>query len=101
MCARRHSIVVAVLALLLVPTAWAAGKKSEKSSPEPFGRFTVDQVERRLSQSDVHVFDGNPPEIYAKNHVPGAIHLDTEDIKEGVLPADKNAVLIFYCMSEL
>jgi len=101
MRARRLSIVVAVLALLLVPTAWAAGKKSEKSSPEPFGRFTVDQVERRLGQSDVHVFDGNPPEIYARNHVPGAMHLNTEDIKEGVLPADKNAVLIFYCMSEL
>jgi 3-mercaptopyruvate sulfurtransferase SseA len=83
MRARRHSIVVAVLALLLVPTAWAAGK------------------ERRLSQSDVHVFDGNPPEIYAKNHVPGAMHLDTEDIKEGVLPADKSSTLIFYCMSEL
>jgi hypothetical protein len=101
MRARRHSVVVAVLALLLVPTAWTAGKKSEKGSPEPFGRFTVDQVERRLSQSDVHVFDGNPPEVYARNHVPGAMHLNTEDIKEGVLPADKNATLIFYCMNEL
>ena len=100
MRARRPSILIAVLALLLVPTARAAGK-SEKNAPEPFGRFTVDQVERRLGQSEVHVFDGNPPEIYAKNHVPGAMHLNTEDIKEGVLPADKNSTLIFYCMSEL
>lgn len=100
MRARRCSILVAVLAFLLVPTVRAAGK-SEKSSPEPFGRFTVDQLERRLGQSDVHVFDGNPPDVYARNHVPGAVHLNTEDIKEGVLPADMNSTLIFYCMSEL
>ncbi len=49
----------------------------------------------------MHVYDGNPPDVYAENHVPGAVHLNTDDIKEGVLPADKSSTLIFYCMSEL
>jgi hypothetical protein len=96
----RQLVVLAMFALALVPTVRAAGKK-DKPSPEPFGRFTVNQVERRLAQPDVHLYDGNPPDVYAENHVPGAVHLNTDDIKEGVLPADKNSTLIFYCMNEL
>jgi hypothetical protein len=99
---RRSQVVVAafVLAFALAPQA-RADKKGKMPEPDPFGRFTVDQVERRLGQPNVHVFDGNPAEIYAENHVPGAVHLNSKDIKEGVLPADKNATLIFYCMNEL
>lgn len=100
MRASRRFIVFATLALCLVQVARAAGK-NDKLAPEPFGRFTVDQVSRRLAQPDVHVYDGNPPEIYAENHVPGAVHLNTDDIKEGVLPADRSSTLIFYCMNEL
>ena len=96
----RQMIVLAILALALAQVARAAGK-SDKLTPEPFGRFTMDQVSRRLTQPDVHVYDGNPPEIYAENHVPDAVHLNTDDIKEGVLPADKGSTLIFYCMNEL
>jgi len=29
------------------------------------------------------------------------VRLESKDIKEGVLPTDKNATLIFYCMNEL
>lgn len=100
MRASRQFILFAILALTLVQTGRAAGK-SDKLAPEPFGRFTVDQVSRRLTQPNVHVYDGNPPDVYAENHVPGAVHLNTDDIKEGVLPADKTSTLIFYCMSEL
>jgi len=89
-----------VLALVIVPKARAADKE-KMPDPEPFGRFTVDQVERRLGQPNVHVFDGNSAEIYAQNHVPGAVHLNSKDIKEGVLPADKDTTLVFYCMNEL
>ena len=96
----RQSLVVASLVLSFVPAARAAEKKKMPES-DPFGRFTVDQVERRLSQPDVHVFDGNSLEVYAENHLPGAVRLYSKDIKEGSLPADKESTLIFYCANEL
>ena len=95
------SVVAAfVLALSFAQQGRAAGKK-EMPEPEPFGRFTVDQVERRLGQPNIHVYDGNSPATYAENHLPGAVLLNSKDIKEGVLPADKDATLIFYCANEL
>jgi hypothetical protein len=96
----RQCLVVATLVLSFVPIARAAGKH-KMPEPEPFGRFTVDQVDRRLNQPNVHVFDGNRPETYVENHLPGAVRLYSKDIKEGVLPADKDSTLIFYCMNEL
>jgi len=96
-----HAVVAALLvALAIVPKARASDKE-KMPEPEPFGRFTVDQVERRLGQPNIHVYDGNRPETYAENHLPGAVRLYSKDIKEGVLPADKDATLIFYCMNEL
>jgi 3-mercaptopyruvate sulfurtransferase SseA len=105
MLSRRQSAVVVaatlVLAFAVAPQARAAKKEQKMPEPEPFGRFTVDQVERRLGQANVHVYDGNSPETYAQNHLPGAVLLNSKDIKEGVLPADKNTTLIFYCANEL
>jgi len=89
-----------VLAFAVVPRTPAADKP-KMPEPEPFGRFTVDQVERRLGRPNVHVYDGNSPKTYAENHLPGAVNLNSKDIKEGVLPADKDATLIFYCANEL
>lgn len=97
--------LLTVPALALVPLlALAADKGAHKGKmPEsdPFGRYTVDQVERRLGKPSVYVFDGNDPETYSKNHVPGAVRVNHKDIKESILPADKDATLIFYCMNEL
>jgi rhodanese-like protein len=82
------------------PQTQAAGKEKLPES-EPFGRFTVNQVERRLGQPNVHVFDGNSPETYAEHHLPGAVRINHKDITASVLPQDKDATLIFYCMNEL
>ena len=51
---RQTSIVVTglVLAFAIVPRA-RASDKSKMPEPEPFGRFTVDQVERRLGPATV------------------------------------------------
>ena len=96
------AIALALSSVLVVaPPARAAAKKAEKPESEPFGRFTVDQVERRLGQPGVYVFDGNPSEIYAENHLPAAARLNHKDITKDVLPKDSDATLIFYCMNEL
>lgn len=87
--------------LAFVPSVRAAAKKEAIPEPEPFGRFTVEQVERRLVQPNVYVFDGNRPETYVENHLPGAVRLNHKDVTTNVLPKDKDATLVFYCMNEL
>jgi hypothetical protein len=69
--------------------------------PEPFKRLSIKQVEKLLGRPQVHIYDGNSAETYARNHVPGAVNLHSSDIKEGVLPADKGATLVFYCQNTL
>ncbi len=71
------------------------------TEPEPFKRLSIKQVEALLGKPNVHIYDGNSEETYAKNHVPGAVNLHSGDIKEGVLPADRGATLVFYCQNTL
>jgi hypothetical protein len=90
---------LAVVALL---ASWTAVRAAEakKEESEPFKRLTVDEVDKRLAEPKVHIIDGNNDDVYREGHLPGAIHLLSKDIKEGVLPSDKNTPLIFYCHSE-
>ena len=90
-------LVLALAAPLAAPAS--AGSKSEKS--EPFKRLSINKVEARLGQPNVFIYDGNSAETYAKGHVPGAINLHSSEIKEGALPAAKEATLIFYCQNTL
>ncbi len=92
-------VVAPSLCLATGPQAQAPGKEEIPES-EPFGHLTVDQVERRIGGTNVYVFDGNSPETYALHHLPGAVRMNHKEIKTSVLPKDKNATLIFYCMNE-
>jgi hypothetical protein len=93
-------ILAPCLGLALDPRFQAAAKEKIPES-DPFGRLTVDQVERRLGRPSVYVFDGNTSETYAENHLPGAVRINHKDITASVLPSDKDVTLIFYCMNEL
>ena len=97
-------VFIAFLALaaatLLVSRGAMAGSDESKES-EPFKRLTVDEVFQRLSDPSVHIYDGNNDEVYLDGHVPGAVHIFSKDIKEGTLPAAKDATLIFYCHNTL
>ena len=97
----RRTALATTAALAMLPAVVLADKKKneEKEMPEsePFGRFTVDQVERRLGQTNVHVYDGNSDETYHEAHVPGAVRLYSKTMKPSDLPSGKDATLIFYC----
>ena len=95
-----RSLGLTAAALLLAQGVMAAPGETKKDESEPFKRLTVDEVEKRLADPSVHVYDGNTDEVYLKGHLPGAVHLFSQDIKEGVLPADNGATLIFYCHNE-
>jgi len=95
---RTLSLTAAVL--LLAHGVMAASRESRETKSEPFKRLTVDEVEKRLADPKVHVYDGNSDEVYREGHIRGAVHLLSKDIKEGVLPANKDTPFIFYCHSE-
>ena len=94
------SLALSALFLALAPLLPAAAS-SKSSEPEPFKRLSVKEVGQKVGQPNVFIYDGNSDETYAKGHVPGAVNLHSSDIKEGVLPADKDATLIFYCQNTL
>ncbi len=65
----------------------------------PFKEMSLDEVEKRVNAKDgkTFVFDANPEEVFAKNHVPGAVFVPDEGVTASLLPANKSATLIFYC----
>jgi|GEM_PF-1096429 len=95
-----RSLSLAAAVLLWTHAVIAGSQESTKGESEPFKPLTVDEVQKRLAEPNVYVYDGNRDQLYLDGHLPGAVHLFSKDIKEGVLPSDKNSTLIFYCHSE-
>jgi hypothetical protein len=97
-----RSLVLLAALLVSWPAAFTAGGKENKTPVmDPFGQMTVDEVEHRLGQPNVYVYDGNGDETYHNNHVPGAVRLLSKNLTADKLPADKDATLIFYCANLL
>ncbi len=88
----RRAVAVArgLVGVALALAALAAAAK------EPYGTLGVAQVAAELGKPGVYLFDANPPEVYAKGHVPGA-RLVSYKVAASDLPADHSARLIFYC----
>jgi hypothetical protein len=72
------------------------------AKPAALKSLTVDEVAAKIAAKDgkTFIFDNNPKERFAKGHVPGAKWLDEDSVTAAVLPADKAALLIFYCHNE-
>jgi len=58
------------------------------------------EVAKIMNKPGVAILDVNLPEIWEKNHIPGAVHIDSDDLAK-FLPADKKATLVFYCASPM
>jgi rhodanese-related sulfurtransferase len=83
----RISLVGAVLAL-----ACARG------GGEPFATASLDEVERMLANPGVVVVDANTPEVFRRNHLPGARRWRSAPASQ-LLPAEKDRPIVFYCAS--
>jgi Rhodanese-like domain len=77
----------------------SASAKASTAAEHKLAELTVDEVEARIAKNDgkTFVYDDNHDEVYASGHVPGAKHLDSDNIPASAFPADKDATLIFYC----
>jgi rhodanese-related sulfurtransferase len=81
-----------VFMLLLLPTLLQAA--------DFFQTISLDEVARLVKKPGVVLLDVNVPELWEKSHLPGAVHVDHADLAR-FLPADKKAILIFYCAGPL
>lgn len=87
----------AASAPLVVPLAPAP-----EATPEaPLPRLSLAEVEAKLGQPGVFLFDANPREFYEHGHLPGAAWVKFDQVTADVLPSSREATLIFYCANEL
>ncbi|SQI40367.1 molybdopterin biosynthesis protein MoeB [Leminorella richardii] len=89
-------------ALALSPFSYAGGMEAPERVIDEYTpmHITLNQAEEMHGQKNVHFFDVNPDEIWNQGHIPGATHLNQENW-QALLPKDKGAALIFYCMNKL
>lgn len=81
-----------LLILLLLPTVLFA--------EDYFQPIPMAEVARMMKRPDVVILDVNVQELWVEHHLPKAVHIDSPDIAR-FLPADKSAILIFYCAGPL
>jgi rhodanese-related sulfurtransferase len=54
-----------------------------------------------MRDQSMTVVDVNSAQSWSKAHVPGASNLDPVNYRESDLPADKAAMLVFYCSNPM
>ena len=91
---------IACLCLAFAFTA-CSGATTREEANEPFKRITPEQLHAKLDAHEpLFVFDDNGDDRYAQGHVPTAKHLKVDEVTATALPADKAAMLVFYCSSD-
>jgi rhodanese-related sulfurtransferase len=63
---------------------------------EPFRMASLDEVHALLGKPGVAVVDANARGLYEKYHLPGARHAGSAPLAS-LLPADRDATVVFYC----
>ena len=89
---------VICLALPLASCGVSCCNGQKASHDEAFKRISaVDLNNKLLAKEALFVFDDNGADRYAKGHIPTAKHLPADAVTAEALPADKAAMLVFYC----
>jgi rhodanese-related sulfurtransferase len=63
--------------------------------------LSIKEVDALIRAGTASIFDANPPDIYAKHHVPTATWVPYNKITPELLPKDKNKQIVFYCAESL
>jgi hypothetical protein len=88
-------LLVALLAAL-ASAATLACARSGAGGDEPFTLVSIEAVERMLTDPGVTVIDANTRDTFEKGHLPRARFYRSAPLGQ-LLPADKDAAVVFYC----
>lgn len=97
-----------ILALALCVPACAkdgAHDAASAEAAEQFKRMSIDELTTKMDEAKagkltLHIYDNNNKDRFAEGHIPGAKWVQFDAVKEGDLPSNKDATLVFYCASE-
>ena len=78
-------------------SAFLEANPARRSAPRV---LTLDEVQAKLGQPGVYVYDANPRELYEQKHVPGARWIQWDHVTARDLPPSRDATLVFYCALE-
>lgn len=89
------SALFTLLILLLIPC-------KAQAMEEGYQKITAPELQGMLKNRDVLIINTLSKLEYELQHIPGSISIPINTIhRPGLLPADKNTPLIFYCMAML
>ena len=83
--------------------AMAGGDAPIEEAPvysQAIHQISIFEAEKLHERPEVTFYDVNTLEIWADGYIPGAIFFNVGNWKK-LLPADKNAPLVFYCANRL
>lgn len=67
----------------------------------PILEISADEVRRGLGTGAFTLLDANLWGQWVRGHIPGAKYVGMEEDLQRILPADRRAMLVFYCESWL
>lgn len=67
----------------------------------PIQEISAQEVRRDLGTGRFTLLDANLWGQWVRGHIPGAKYVGMEEELGGILPADRSAMLVFYCESSL
>ena len=98
---RTISSLFMIFCLALPLAACGAAAVTADSPAEAFKRISAADLNAKLAAKDaLFVFDDNGDERFTQGHIPTAKHLKADAVIADALPADKAAMLVFYCGSD-
>lgn len=68
-----------------------------EKSAEDLKTIDTEQLAQGITEKALFVFDNNTPEVFAKNHIPTAVHMNPREPDMSLFPQDKQSKLVFYC----
>jgi len=75
---------------------------ADKAANNGFEMLHAANLKSALDQGEaIRVYDANSRETYDDGHLPGATWVESDSLTAGVLPAEKDAKLVFYCANEM
>lgn len=91
-----------ILIFAILTAALLVGCGSKKQEPHTYQTISMEELSQRFdAEENAILLDVRHPEEYAEGHIPGAIHLDNDEI--GTQPIDllpdKDKTIFVYCRS--
>lgn len=68
-----------------------------EKNAEDLKTIDTSQLAQGIQDKTLHVFDNNTPEVFSKNHIPTAVHMNPREPDLNLFPQDKQSKLVFYC----